>query len=123
MKKMSPEDEREFEELAGYVGFFATTIWGVAETSSSHPSRHLGAIPGKVTKSQRLSGLRQAARDTAEASRDFSLEQVAALDAACEERQLITLTEVRRRYSGRRLAQQGAPRDVHASASLRRGRA
>ena len=99
MRKMSPENEREFEELAAYVSLFATVVWGIPETEPHHPSHHMGVMPGEVTKSQRLTGLRQAARDTIEASQDFTPEQVAAFDAACRDKQVIALSEVRQRYS------------------------
>lgn len=96
---MSPENEIEFQELSAYVGFFATAVWGVPESAPQHPSHNLEVIPGKVSKSQRLAGLRQAARDTVEASQDLSAEQVAVIDSACKQRQIVTLSEIRTRYS------------------------
>jgi hypothetical protein len=98
MSKMSDEKNREFEELSSYIGFFATAVWNVAENSANHPSRNLMAAPGKASKSQLLSGLRQAANDTIEATQHFKFDQIAAFDYACREQRVLTLSEVRRRY-------------------------
>ena len=107
MSRISSDNEQEFEQLAAYIGFFATAVWGVQPSSPQHPSHHLGLVPGKITKSQRLAGLRQAARDTAEASQSFSAEQVATVDAACKQHHLITLTEVKARYFKRHRSNKG----------------
>lgn len=98
MPKMSSENEQEFADLLAYVSLFATLVWGIPESAVSHPSHHMEVIPGKVSKSQRLAGLRQAANDTIEATQDFTPAQVAAVDAAFQDRKVVTLSEVRRRY-------------------------
>jgi hypothetical protein len=97
MKKMSMENEREFDELASYVGFYATNVWNVPYDVPTHPSRFL--IQGKFTKSQLLVGLRQAANDTVDDSARYSPEQVAKFDRQCVTANVLTLSEVRRRYS------------------------
>ena len=95
---MSARNEQEFAELSAYVSLFATLVWGIPASSSSHPSHHMAVIPGKVSKSQRLSGLRQAANDTIEATQDLSPDKVAEIDAAFKDHHALTLTEARRRY-------------------------
>lgn len=52
-----------------------------------------------MTKSQLLSGLRQAANDTVEDASRFTQEQTTALDRACLANNVLTLSEVRRRFS------------------------
>lgn len=91
------EKEREFDELASYVGFYATNVWKVPYDAPAHPSRFLAQ--GKFTKLQLLAGLRQAANDTVEDSARYSPEQVAELDRQCVANNVLTLSEVRRRYS------------------------
>ncbi|WP_020650008.1 hypothetical protein [Solimonas variicoloris] len=98
MARMSPQNEREFEALAAYVCLFATVVWRVPESAPHHPVHHMGIVPGQISKSQRLAGLRQAANDTVESSEDFTPEQVSAFDAICRSKGVITLTEIRRRY-------------------------
>jgi hypothetical protein len=98
MAKMSEDKEREFRELSMYLGFFATEVWGIPKDDKSHPSHFLGPVPGKVRKSQLFASLKQAVKDTIEATIDLIPEQVAALDAACRNQQVLTLSEVRRRY-------------------------
>ncbi|WUR14551.1 hypothetical protein E7V67_005450 [[Empedobacter] haloabium] len=100
MRKLSPENEKEFEELAKYVNFYTTHVWRVSPEAPEHPSHFLTPVPGKVTKSQLLSGLRQAANDTVEDASSFTQEQTAALDRACLANDVLTLSEVRRRFSG-----------------------
>ena len=101
MPKMSIENELELGELCAYVSFYATAVWGIAEDAPSHPSHFMHPSAGKMTKSQLLSGVRQAANDTIEHSQDFFPEQVAAVDKACQECKVLTLSEVRRRYWNR----------------------
>lgn len=97
MRKMSQANEAEFNELASYVGFFATHVWKVAIEEPSHPSHFLSS--GKFTRSQLLTGLRQAANDTIEALSSISPQQIVVLDRACRDSGVLTFTEVRRRFS------------------------
>jgi hypothetical protein len=94
---MSQANETEFNELAAYIAFYATHVWRVSLDSPTHPSRFLET--DKFTKSQLLAGLRQAANDTVEDSSQYSLEQVTAFDDACKANQVLTLSEIRRRFS------------------------
>jgi hypothetical protein len=96
---MSQANEKEFEELASYVNFYATHVWQVPPSAHEHPSHFLTPVPGKVTKSQLLAGLRQAANDTVEDAAHLTAEEIAALDEACRANDVLTLSEVRRRFS------------------------
>ncbi len=98
MAKMSEDKGREFQELSSYLNFFATAVWGIPEDDIRHPSHYLRPVPGKVSKSMLLAGLRQAVNDTIEATQDFSPEQVGTFDAACRKKLVLTLSEVRSRY-------------------------
>src|SRR5690606_29367496 len=102
--RMSAERAQEFEQLRRYICFFATAVWHIPADASTHPANQLARAPRKATKSQLLAGLRQAARDTAESCEHLSTEQVSAIDEACKEHNVLTLSEVRARYFRRRSA-------------------
>lgn len=94
MRKMSPANEKEFEELSSFFCFYMAHVWHMpVDASVPVPVR------GKVTKSQLLEGLRQAANDTA-ADDSLTAEAIAALDEACRANGVLTFSELRRRYSG-----------------------
>ena len=57
-RAMSPEREKEYEELSAYVNFFATAVWGVSPSDPSHPSN--AAIAERFGRTQALQGARQA---------------------------------------------------------------
>lgn len=88
----------EFQELAAYVSFFASAVWGIPEESPLHPSHFATPVRGKIRKSQLLAGLRQAARDTLEATKNYPTEKIEPLDSACKKLQVLTLSTVRERY-------------------------
>lgn len=98
MARFPHQKELEFQELASYVSFFATSVWGISEESPQHPSHFVTPVRGKISKSQLLSGLRQAARDTLEATENYPAEKIMALDSECKKHQVLTISEVRERY-------------------------
>ncbi len=98
MATFPDQKELEFQELASYVSFFATYVWGIPEESPLHPSRFVTPVRGKISKSQLLAGLKQAARDTLEETEKYLPEKVMAFDSECKKRQVLTLSEVRERY-------------------------
>lgn len=100
-RPMSPEREREREytELHGFLDFVSTHAHGIDPADPVHPTNVGETVVAKFGKSRALEGLRQAVNDTIEMLRNQSLAYVQALDAALRERQLITLSEVRRRYA------------------------
>ena len=97
--KMSQANEVELNELIGYVPFWFSYVEKVPPDAFAHFSHALTS--GEVTKSQLLAGLRQAANDTIEASSHYSPQQVLALDEACRAHEVLTLSEVRQRFSRR----------------------
>lgn len=101
MKRMSQENEREFEELTAYVSFYATHVWNIPLACPHHLSHFMTPIPGKVTKAQLLVGVRQAANDTVESAEHLLPQQITALDIACTANSVLTFSEVRRRFSSR----------------------
>lgn len=98
MARFPEQKELEFQELASYVSFFATYVWGIPEASPQHPSHFVTPVRGKISKSQLLAGLRQAARDTLEATENYLPEKIMAIDRECKKHQVLTLSEVRERY-------------------------
>lgn len=96
-RPMSPE--REYTELHGFLDFVSTHVLGIDPADPVHPTNVGKTVVAKFGKSRALEGLRQAVNDTIEMLRNQSLAYVQTLDAALRERQLITLSEVRRRYA------------------------
>jgi len=98
MAKFPEQKEQEFQELVSYVCFFATAILGIPEESPQHPRHFITPVRGKISKSQLLAGLRQAARDTLEATENYLQEKRMAVDRDCKRHQVLTLSEVTERY-------------------------
>jgi len=96
-RSMSPEREKEYEELSGYLDFFTTHVMGVDPASPIHTTATLKRIAEEHGRSKALEGLRQAANDTVQ-----SLENKAgvaqALDAALRACGLVGFYEIARRY-------------------------
>jgi len=63
---MTPEREREYNELLGYVRLFATAVWQIDPASGIHPADVINGIAQQFGRSKALVGLRQAANDTIE---------------------------------------------------------
>jgi hypothetical protein len=96
---MSPEREREFADLRGYIDFYATEVLGIDPADPIHPANAGTQIAAQFGRSKALDGLRQSVIDTVEESANRPLEYVQRLDALLRERGLLTLSEIRRRYS------------------------
>jgi len=99
VRQMSPEREREFAELAGYLDYFATHVWKIAPKSPVHPTTALKVIVESNGRSKALAGLRQAVNDTVE-SIAHKPGVVQALDEALRGHGLLSFYEVARRYAG-----------------------
>ena len=97
-RSMSPEREKEYEELSGYLDFFATHVMGVDPASPVHPTATLKRIAEEYGRSKALEGLRQAANDTVQ-SLDSKPGVAQALDAALRGNGLVGFYEIARRYS------------------------
>lgn len=96
---MTPEREREFNELLSYLGFFATVVWGIEPASATHPSNSVDAIVREFGKAKALVGLRQAANDTIEMTSDWNAEARAVADEGFRAAGVITVSEITRRYA------------------------
>ena len=96
---LSPERESEFQELSGYVDFVSTHVFGLNPLDPIHPSNALNDIVKQYGKSRALQGLRQAVNDTVEQLSDKPAEYIRDLDAKLRAQKLLTVSEVRRRYS------------------------
>jgi hypothetical protein len=94
---MSPEREKEYEELSGYLDFFTTYVMGVDPASPIHTTATLKRIAEDYGRSKALEGLRQAANDTVQ-SLDGKAGVARALDAALRGNGLVGFYEIARRY-------------------------
>jgi len=96
---MSPEREREYNELLSYVAFFATVVWKIDPAAAMHPRLAIEEIVRQYGKSKALIGLRQAVNDTVEETRDWNQQARTMLDEGLTAAGLVTLSEISRRYS------------------------
>ncbi|MES2070269.1 MAG: hypothetical protein V4488_07975 [Pseudomonadota bacterium] len=96
---MTPEREREYDELLAYLSFFATAVWKISPTSSMHPAQTSVKIAGEFGKSKALVGLRQAVNDTVEDISDWSAEARSIVDDALIAAGITPTTEIARRYA------------------------
>jgi hypothetical protein len=105
-RALSPEKEREFEELTGFLRFYLVHCEGLSEAAFNQGSAE---IAEKFGRSKALVGLRQAVNDTIEELAHANSEAVAALDRALSERGFVSFSELRRRYSAdyKRLLERG----------------
>lgn len=112
-RPLSPEREREFQELMGFVSFYATHVSGVTQTSTLSIENVCSSIIEQHGKSKALEGLRQAANDVIEELSDKRAAGVAVLDEALRASGLITVSEVRRRYASsyKRITKRGTIRN------------
>jgi hypothetical protein len=106
---MSPEREREYAELQGYIDFYATHVWGIAPEDPAHPTNAGKHIVAKFGRSKALEGLRQAVNDTVEDLKGRTPEEIRNLDASLRKQGHPTSSEIRRRYSSayKRILKQG----------------
>lgn len=98
-RRISPEREREYAELRAYLDFVATHIMGIDPSASHHPTNTGERIVEQFGMSRALEGLKQAVHDTVEGLGHGSLEEVRRLDEALRARNIVTFSEVRRRYA------------------------
>lgn len=108
-RTMSPQRELEFSELLRFVDFVMTKLHEPACPVNGPLSAEVERIAKQYGRSKALEGLRQAANDTVEMLADRTDEQVHAIDRLLEENHILTLSEVRRRYSStyRRIVKRG----------------
>jgi hypothetical protein len=89
-------DTRTFERMRRMLGIYATDCWGIAETHESHPLRALDVIhPPSLARK----GLQMAINDIVEELAHAAPEHVARIDAHMAQRDAMTLSEARLRFS------------------------
>ncbi len=108
-RQMSPEREREYAELNAFLDFVSTHVSGIDPSDPIHPTNVGKRIVAEYGKSKALEGLKQAVNDTVEDLGDKPVEFLSKLDTALRESQIITFSEVRRRYAAsyRRIVKRG----------------
>lgn len=97
-RKMSPEREQEYAELTAFVDFYSTIVLRIDPSSAIHPTNVGLRIAAEHGRSRALAGVKMAVNDIVGALQSLSLEGVQLFDAAAQERNLLTLYEIRRRY-------------------------
>lgn len=112
-KIMSPQRKQEFRELSAYLGFYATCVWGIDPSAQTHPINTLDRIVEDFGRSRALEGLSQATNDTIEDAARFSPAELEAIDSKCRSAGIVTVSEIRRRYSAsfRRIVKRGSIRN------------
>lgn len=112
-RPLSPDREREFQDLLAFVSFYTTHVSGVAPTSTLSIQTVCAGIIEQHGKSKALEGLRQAVNDVIEELSDKQAAGVEALDDALRASGLITASEVRRRYASsyKRIVKRGTVRN------------
>lgn len=112
-RPLSPDREREFQELLAFVSFYMTHVSGVTPTPTLSIETVCAGIIEQHGKSKALEGLRQAANDVIEELNGKRAAGVAALDEALHASGLITASEVRRRYASsyKRITKRGTIRN------------
>lgn len=96
---MMEERELEYAELKDFFSFFAERYLRVDNLPpEKQPIASLKALEKKSVK-MALNGLRQAINDCVERSRPFNHLEVEKLDSELRTRGIVTLSELRRRYS------------------------
>lgn len=95
---MKPEREKEFKELSDFLKYYATNIWGMPIDDKIHPYNCLIENIEKHGKSQAFEGLKQGINDYIEHSSDWDFSKVNSFDQLLKEENIITLSEIRKRY-------------------------
>lgn len=110
---MSPDREREYDELHAFVDFYATAIECKDPESHSHPTVVGAEILREYGKSQALAGLRQAVHDIVEETFDLPGSEVSRIDALLSAAGKLSISEARRRYAAayKRLLRRGVIRN------------
>ncbi|MGJ7609132.1 hypothetical protein ACSFA7_32700 [Variovorax sp. LT1R20] len=112
-RSLSPDREREFQELLAFISFYAEHVEGVRPTEGFNMETVCAGIVAQYGKSKALEGLRQAANDIIEDLSDRPADGVTALDEALSAAGLLTASEVRRRYAAsyKRIVKRGSIRN------------
>jgi hypothetical protein len=96
---MRKASEGEYAELKEFLAFYSERYFNLQNLPPEHhPIASLGVLETK-SKKMALNGLRQAIHDCIEVSFHFDNAEVANLDSELRDRSIVTLSELRRRYS------------------------
>jgi hypothetical protein len=99
MDEMHDESEFEYAKMKGFLSFYAERYLRAAGLSpDKQPIASLEALEKKSMKIA-LDGLRQAINDCVQMSSHFDHKKVEKLDTELRSRGIVTLSELRRRYS------------------------
>lgn len=98
-RKMSPEREREYEDLFAFLDFYQANLHKVRLVQTTSFAAEAARIVETYGKSKALEGLRQAVNDVIEELRDLTQESVAIVDNALRASGVRTLSDVRKSYS------------------------
>lgn len=98
-RQISPEREKEYQELYSYLDFYMTHVKGIAPHSPLSLASVSAGIIEKYGKSKALVGLRQAVNDTLEELHGRPSEYIAILDDSLRKAGVLTASEIRRRYA------------------------
>lgn len=96
---MSPERQREFNELRAFIDFYCAAVKRLDADSPQHPSNVLKGIVEQFGKSKALQGLRQATNDTLQELADYPPSAIAAMDSFLRSQGMVTVSELQLRYS------------------------
>ena len=100
---MSPEREKELEQLLGFLSFYIEVIKKPGLPAHAQDRRSLreevDRIAREYGRSKALEGARQAMNDVVEDLQGLNAEGVELLDGALRDAGLQTFSEVQRRYS------------------------
>ena len=112
-KPLSPDREREFQELLAFVDFYMTYVHRIDRSSEVHVSSVCENIVHAHGKSKALEGLRQATNDIIEDLSSRPSGGIEALDDALRLAGIVTASEVRRRYASlyKRIVKRGTIRN------------
>lgn len=96
---MQDEFELEYAKLKAFLSFYVDRYFSV--DSLSPDKRPIASFEALEKKSMKLAfdGLRQAINDSVEMSLHFDREEVEKFDSQLRSRGIVTLSELRRRYS------------------------
>jgi hypothetical protein len=111
-RPLSAAREREFQELYAFVDFYSTQVTKPVANSPKMADVCIDIIE-KYGRSKALEGLRMATNDILEELGRIPSEQVESLDEAFRRVGLVSLSELRRRYSSsfKRIVKRGHIKD------------
>ena len=96
---LSADDEREYQELAAFIGAYATRFWGFGPEHPLNPANVSRESESMFGRAKALAGLRQAVNAIIEESQDLEPGPLAAFDGELRDGGRVSLSELRERNS------------------------